>query len=197
MKSVFKNYWFLLLLLFVTNALLAQDDFDHFKKELDQTLANESLYLSQKNSAINSLKSKLRTTDSNETRYSLYEKLYQEYKSYQSDSALVYAKRSLQIAYKNRNQTQVSKAQFNLASILGTLGMYNQALEILNVMEPQLPSELKGELYWTKRVIYGGLSGYANDDDEKNKYNQLIVEFRNKALTHLAKNSTEFIKPLV
>ncbi|MEY4038010.1 MAG: hypothetical protein RIR67_320, partial [Bacteroidota bacterium] len=84
---MFKNYWFLLLLLFVTNALLAQDDFDNFKKELDQTLANESLYLSQKNSAINSLKSKLRTTDSNETRYSLYEKLYQEYKSYQSDSA--------------------------------------------------------------------------------------------------------------
>ena len=196
MKSVFKNYWFLLLLLFVTNALLAQDDFDHFKKELDQTLANESLYLSKKNSAINLLKSKLRTTDSNETRYSLYEKLYQEYKSYQSDSALVYAKRSLQIAYKNKNKTQISKAQFNLASILGTLGMYNQALEILNAMEPQLPSELKGELYWTKRVIYGGLSGYANDEEEKNKYNQLGDRYRDKAITNLPKNSTELVVAL-
>jgi hypothetical protein len=192
-KSEYKNYWSLLLLLFVTNSILAQDNFDHLKKELDQTLANESEFLSHKNSTINSLKSKLRANDLNETRYSLYEKLYEEYKSYQSDSALVYAKRSLQIAYKNQNKTQVSKAQFNLASILGTLGMYNQALEILNEMEPQLPSELKGELYWTKRVIYGGLTGYANSVEEKNKYNHLGNSYRDKAIANLAKNSTEFI----
>jgi hypothetical protein len=192
-KSVFKNYWPLLLLLLVTNAALAQDNFDSFKVELDQTLANEAVYLSQKNSAINQSKRRLRSEKSNEVRYLLNKKLYEEYKSYQSDSALVYAKRSLQIAYKNQNKTQISKAQLDLASILGTLGMYSQALEILNAMEPQLPSELKGELYWTKRVIYGGLTGYANGVEEKNKYNQLGNNYRDKAIAHLPKNSTEFI----
>jgi hypothetical protein len=123
----------------------------------------------------------------------LNKKLYEEYKSYQSDSALVYAKRSLQIAYKNQNKTQISKAQLDLASILGTLGMYSQALEILNAMEPQLPSELKGDLYWTKRVIYGGLTGYANGVEEKNKYNQLGNNYRDKAIAHLPKKSPELI----
>ncbi|MFA9199275.1 MAG: hypothetical protein ACEQSO_07560, partial [Aquirufa sp.] len=84
-----KNYWSLLLLLFVTNSLLAQDSFDFFKKELDQTLANETVYQNKKNSAINQLKNRLRSASSNEIRYLLNEKLYEEYKSYQSDSALV------------------------------------------------------------------------------------------------------------
>ena len=193
MKSVFKNYWPLLFLLFVTNTLLAQDNFDQLKKELDQTLANETVYLNHKNSAINQFKKRLRSEKSNEVRYLLNKKLYEEYKSYQSDSALVYAKRSLQIAYKNQNKTQISTAQLDLASILGTLGMYSQALEILNAIEPQLPSELKGELYWTKRVVYGGLTGYANGVEEKNKYNQLGNNYRDKAIVHLSKKSPQFI----
>lgn len=190
---MFKNYWPLLFLLFVTNSLLAQDNFDQLKKELDQTLANETVYLNHKNSAINQFKKRLRSEKSNEIRYLLNKKLYEEYKSYQSDSALVYAKRSLQIAYKNQNKTQISTAQLDLASILGTLGMYSQALEILNAMEPQLPSELKGELYWTKRVVYGGLTGYANGVEEKNKYNQLGNNYRDKAIVHLSKKSPQFI----
>ncbi len=190
---MFKNYWPLLFLLFVTNTLLAQDNFDQLKKELDQTLANETVYLNHKNSAINQFKKRLRSEKSNEVRYLLNKKLYEEYKSYQSDSALVYAKRSLQIAYKNQNKTQISTAQLDLASILGTLGMYSQALEILNAMEPQLPSELKGELYWTKKVVYGGLTGYANGVEEKNKYNQLGNNYRDKAIVHLSKKSPQFI----
>ena len=190
---MFKNYWFLLLLLFVTNSLLAQDSFAILKNELDQTLTNKALYLNKKNSAINQLKSRLRSASSNEIRYLLNEKLYEEYKSYQSDSALVYAKRSLNIAYKNQNSYQINKAQLNLASILGTLGMYNQALEILKPMELKLTPGLKGEFYWTKRVIYGGLTNYANGIEEKNKYNQLVTKYGNEAVTYLSKNSTEFI----
>ena len=193
MKAVFKNYWFFLLLLFISNSLLAQDSFDLLKKELDQTLADEPLYLNKKNSAINQLKSRLRTASSNEIRYSLNEKLYDEYKSYQSDSALVYAKRSLQIAYTTGNSNQIDKAQLNLASILGTLGMYNQALEILDPMESKVAPQLKGEFYWTKRIIYGGLSGYANGIEEKKKYNQLGNNYRDKAIAHLSTNSIEFI----
>ena len=190
MNSVFKNYWPLLLLL--GNSLLAQADFDILKKEIDATLANELLYLNQKNNTINALKKRVRTTSYGEIRYSLYEKLYDEYKSYQSDSALVYAKKSLVIAIKNQNAKQVNKAQLNLASILGTLGMYNQALEILNPMETKTPLELKGELFWTKRIVYGGLADYATTLEEKNKHNQLGDINRDLAIRYLPKQSTEY-----
>ena len=190
---MYKNYWFFLLFLFTTNSLLAQDSFDFLKKELDQTLANEAMYLNTKNKAINQLKSQLRSASTNEVQFLLNGKLYEEYKSYQSDSALVYAKRSLNNAYKNRNIFQVNKAQLNLASILGTLGMYNQALEILNSMESKVVPKLKGEFYWTKRIIYGGLSSYANDIAEKKQYNRLGEHYGDKAILNLPKNSIEFI----
>ena len=190
---MYKNYWFFFLFLFTTNSLLAQDSFDFLKKELDQTLANEAMYLNTKNKAINQLKSQLRSASTNEVQFLLNGKLYEEYKSYQSDSALVYAKRSLNNAYKNRNIFQVNKAQLNLASILGTLGMYNQALEILNSMESKVVPKLKGEFYWTKRIIYGGLSSYANDIAEKKQYNRLGEHYGDKAILNLPKNSIEFI----
>ncbi len=189
---MFKNYWSLFLLLLVTNVLLAQHTFDHLKKELDQTLANSSVYLNKKNKAINTLKNDLRATSSNPTRYLLLEKLYNEYKSYQSDSALVYAKKSLWIAKKNNNLFQINKAQLNLASILGTLGRYNDALDVLNPIELSIEPNLKGAFFWTKRIIYGGLTEYANSAEEKKKYNQLADNYRDKAILFLPKNSIEY-----
>jgi hypothetical protein len=188
-----KKYSLLLLFLLIANSLLAQDNFTQLKSKLDQTLANDILFLKQKNNSLTHFKEKLRHTRLDPDRYRLLEKLYEEYKSYQSDSALVYAKRSVQIATKNQNLTQITKAQLNLASILGTLGMYNQALEILNTMEDSVAPQLKGEFYWTKRIVYGGLAGYATSVEEKNKYNQLGNENRDRAITNLSKKSTEYI----
>ncbi len=176
----------------MTNALLAQHNFDQLQQELDQTLANSSVYLNKKNKAINTLKNNLRSTSSNATRYLLLEKLYDEYKSYQSDSALVYAKKSLRIAKKNNNLFQTNKAQLNLASILGTLGMYNDALDVLNPIELTIEPKLKGAYFWTKRIVYGGLTEYANYTEEKDKYNQLAGTYRDKAITFLPKNSIDY-----
>jgi hypothetical protein len=48
----------------------------------------------------NQLKELLSYSSSAFKRYDVYEKLYAEYKSYQSDSAMVYARKSFQIAEK-------------------------------------------------------------------------------------------------
>ena len=183
----------LVLVLVCSNLSWAQDQFPILKTKLDQTLSNDLLYLEQKNKTLTALKYELKQARLDQDRYPLLEKIYEEYKSYQSDSALVYAKRSVQIALKNQNNKQQIKAQLNLASILSTLGMYNQALEILNIMESSVALQLKGELYWTKRVVYGGLIGYANGIDEKNKYTLLANRYRDLAIAHLSKKSTEFI----
>jgi hypothetical protein len=183
----------LVFVLICSNLSWSQDQFPQFKSKLDETLSEDELYLSQKNNSLEQLKEKLRHAKVLQDRYPILEKLYEEYKSYQSDSALVYAKRSVQIAIKNKNTVQITKAQLNLASILGTLGMYNQALEILNTMESSVAPQLKGEFYWTKRIVYGGLAGYATSVEEKNTYNQLGNENRDKAITNLSKKSPEYV----
>ena len=191
--SFFQLKTFLIFVLVCSNLSWAQDQFPKLKTKLDQTLSNDLLYLEEKNKGIATLKYKLHQARFDQDRYALLEKLYEEYKSYQSDSALVYAKRSVQIAIQNKNTVQITKAQLNLASILGTLGMYNQALEILNTMESSVAPQLKGEFYWTKRIVYGGLAGYATSVEEKNTYNQLGNENRDKAITNLSKKSPEYV----
>jgi hypothetical protein len=188
-----KKHWTLLLFICVTNALLAQADFVVLQKELDKTLANSSLYLKRKNTSINQLKKTLRSTSSNDIRYGVYEQLYNEYKSYQSDSALVYARKSLQIAYKNHDTSQINKARINFASILGTVGMYKEAIDVLNQVEKTITPELKGDFYWAKRDIYHGLTDYAIYSEEKNRYINLRQKYRDSAIVYLPVQSALYL----
>jgi hypothetical protein len=60
-------------------------------KELDNTVDNYQLYSSRKEGEINKLKENLK--QNNIRKQEIYGKLYDEYKLYQLDSALVYARR--------------------------------------------------------------------------------------------------------
>ena len=188
-KFVFKSCCVFLLSISMSNNLLAQDSFTTFKKKLNQTLSNDSLFLERKNKTLSLLKEKLHTTRSNQERYPVLERIYEEYKSFQSDSALVYAEKSKISAAKNNNSTQLIRAQLNYASILGTLGRYDDALASLTELEHNLKEPLKGEFYWTKRIIYGGLTAYGNSKAEKTKYNQLGDYYRDLAVANLSKNN--------
>lgn len=180
------------LVLVYSNLSWAQNQFPQFKNKLDHTLSNDSLFLERKNKTLTSLKEKLHISRSNQERYPVLERIYEEYKSFQSDSALVYAEKSKISAAKNYNSTQLIRAQLNYASILGTLGRYDDALSSLNELEHNLKESLKGEFYWTKRIIYGGLTEYGNSKAEKTKYNQLGDHYRDLAIANLSKNSTEY-----
>ena len=182
----------LLLIVICSSFSWSQDQFPQFKSKLDQTLSNDSLYLERKNKTLTVLKNKLRNTRLNQDRYPILEKIYEEFKSYQSDSALVYAEKSKISAAINNNPTQLIRAQLNYASILGTLGSYDDALSSLNKIERNLKSSLLGEFYWTKRIIYGGLTEYSNSRAEKTKYIQLGDQYRDLAIANLSKNSTEY-----
>jgi hypothetical protein len=76
----------------------AQNNFEELLEELDQSVANYAIYSDTKEGEINQLKELLSYSSSASQRYDIYEKLYAEYKSYQSDSAMVYARKSFQIA---------------------------------------------------------------------------------------------------
>jgi hypothetical protein len=71
--------------------LLAQNNFDSLLKELDNTVDNYQLYSSRKEGEINKLKENLKQM-LQYPKQEIYGKLYDEYKLYQLDSALVYAR---------------------------------------------------------------------------------------------------------
>ena len=173
--------------------LFAQNNSDALLKELDQTVADYAFYSNKKELEINKLKEQLSQTTTDLQKYTIYGKLYAEYKSYQSDSALMYARKSFQIAEKLNDIQKLNDAQLNLASIMGTLGMYKEATDILNRIEIKTSLELRGYYFTVNSTVYGYMSDYAASIQEKKKYIILTQKYRDSSLQYYKPQSSAYI----
>ncbi|RDI56834.1 DUF6377 domain-containing protein [Flavobacterium glaciei] len=173
--------------------LFAQNNSEQLLQELDETVADYQLYSDKKEVQINKLKELLISTSSDIQKYDVYGKLYAEYKSYQSDSALIYARKSFQIAEKLNDIEKLNHARLNLASIMGTLGMYKEATDILNHINITTSPELKGYYFTVNSVVYGYMSDYAASLQEKKKYIILTKKYRDSSLNYYKPQSSAYI----
>ena len=112
---------FLIVALVFPILFFGQGNFDSLLQELDKTVNKYQLYLNQKETKIDGLKKLLKNKNSDFQQYELYGKLYNEYKSYQSDSALVYVRKGLLTAKNLKDPEKLNEAKLNFASIMGTL----------------------------------------------------------------------------
>ena len=173
--------------------LFGQTNFDSLLDELDKTVADYQLYSNKKEIEINKLKGLLPYTSTDIQKYAIYGKLYSEYKLYQSDSALIYARKSFQIAKKLKDVRKLNDAQLNLASIMGTLGMYKEATDILNTIDINTSPDLKGYYFTVNSVVYGYMSDYAASLQEKEKYVLLTKKYRDSSLNFYPTQSSAYI----
>ena len=173
--------------------LFAQNDFEELLEELDQSVADYAHYSDTKEGEINQLKELLSYSSSASQRYDIYEKLYAEYRSYQSDSAMVYARKSFQIAEKLNDIHKINHSRLNLASIMGTLGMYKEATDILNKINIATSPELIGYYFKVESYVYGYMSDYAASPQEKKKYVVLTQKYRDSSLRYYKPQSSAYI----
>ncbi|MFV8368861.1 DUF6377 domain-containing protein [Flavobacterium sp. LB2R40] len=173
--------------------LFAQNNSEELLKKLDQTIVDYAFYSNKKEREINKLKELLSNSSTEIQKYNTYGKLYVEYKSYQSDSALVYARRSFQIATKLKDSQKSNHARLSLASIMGTLGMYKEATDILNRININTSPDLKGYYYTVNSVVYGYMSDYAASPQEKEKYLLLTKKHRDSSLICYAPQSGAYV----
>ena len=173
--------------------LFGQNNFDSLLDELDKTVADYQLYSNKKAVEISKLKGLMNYTSSDVQKYAIYGKLYSEYKSYQSDSALVYARKSFQIAEKLKDIQKINNARLNLASIMGTLGMYKEATEILTTININTTPDLKGYFFTVNSVVYGYMADYAASVQEKEKYILLTKKYRDSSLNLYPTTSSAYM----
>lgn len=171
--------------------IFSQNNSVELLDELDQTVTDYAVYSHKKELKINKLKELLSYTTADIEKYDVYGKLYAEYKSYQSDSALIYARKSFQIAEKLNDIEKLNHARLNLASIMGTLGMYKEATDILNRIN--ITPKLKGYYFTVNSVVYGYMSDYAASLQEKKKYIILTKKHRDSSLNYYKPQSSAYI----
>lgn len=169
--------------------LIGQNNFDSLLDELDQTVDNHQLYSNKKEAKINSLRELLKPTSTDLQKYEIAQKLYEEYKLYQSDSALAYARKNLKIATVLKDVTKINSAKLNLASIMTTLGMYKEATDVLHKVDIKSTASLYSDFYRVNTTIYGSMSDYAASSQEKKKYELLTKQYRDSTMQSYSSQS--------
>ena len=173
--------------------LFANDDIDSLLKVLDSSVDNYQVFSNQKEEQLNKLKHLLKYANNDDQRYKICGQLYDDYKSYKSDSALTYAQKKLQIAEKMNNRWNLTDAKLNLASIMGTSGMYKESMDILETINIQDNPDLKAYYFHVYRTVYGFMADYTVSTREKERYNKLVSNFRDSLLVVNPPNSETHI----
>lgn len=146
---------------------------------LENTIKSRPLYETEKRGRIDSLLHELYLTD---TPYSIYKNIYEEYKSYNYDTALIYVHHMQQEAQQlNDKHLQMDAAIAN-AFVYLSGGLFKEAYDILSTM-PQRYDELPNLYHMTFARLLWDMADYAGGeiapvyDEQANTQIQHIIAY--------------------
>ncbi len=146
---------------------------DSLLNELNIALANKEQYVVKKQQRINVLKQELKGASHAEDQYNLYLSLFDEYKTFQYDSAYNYAKQADIAAVQLKNPALIASAKMKLGFSLISAGMFKETLETLNSISlNNLSDSTKAEYYFLKARSYFDLSDFDHNNDYTWRYVQ-------------------------
>ncbi len=167
---------------------------DSLLSQLDQVIQNRPVYIEHKEHRMEELKQQLKRPLSDEERFSLLGKLVDEYRSYNTDSSLSVARARYQVAVRLKKQEHIDDARMNMAEIMGTAGMYKEALDLMHTVHiAQLPDYLHPYYYHIYRIVYGLMADYAVTDQEKKIYLEYTDRYRDSLLLVNKKDSLIYV----
>ena len=184
------------ILIFVTivlsGLLYAKDNksTDALLREIDGIIKNRQTYGAEKEARIADLKKLLAEATSDEQRYGFCGRLFDEYRAYNLDSSFVYAQRKEELAHRLNKLDYLDDSAMNMAEVMGTTGMYKEALELLGKIDKKtLPNYLYGYYYHLYRTIYGLMGDYAVTEKAKKEYYRMTDLYRDSLLQINASDS--------
>lgn len=182
-----KIVWLLMMVVMpmVANAAFSRnadlEDEDELLHRLDQYIARRDEFSSKKEKKLIRKKKKLNLTSSKRERLSLYNQIYREYYTYRYDSAMVYAKRGLQLAEQLHDDYYINLNKINRAAVLSTGGFYSQAEDLLLSLKPEdISPKLMQYYYYTLTWVYNYWGAFC----ERSEFKE---EMQDKKRLYLAK----------
>lgn len=156
---------------------------DSLLLKLDQTIKERPTYMEKKEQKLNELKKQLHRNISDEDRFSILGTLLDEYRSFNTDSALHVVQEREQIALRLGNQVDIDNARMNRADILGMTGMYKEVMDLMNgIHSDQLSEDIKPYYYHIYRTVYGLMADYAVTEHEKKLYSEITDKYRDSLI---------------
>jgi len=175
---------FLAVLLFQTLTVFATyKRSDSLLLVLDKTIQERYLYAEKRERRIDSLRTLLNVEADLLQRYHIYQRLYDQYRHYNMNSALSLSGKQAMIAMELQNQYLFNSAEMNSAEILGIMGMYKESLDIVDKIDRrQLNHQQWSFYYHVYHSLYLLMSENALLPREKEQYEQFISHYKDSIL---------------
>lgn len=156
---------------------------DSLLLKLDQAIEERPIYMEQKELKLVELKRLLHRQIPDEERFAILGTLLDEYRSFNTDSALHMAEEREQIAIRLGNREYIDNARMNKADVLGMTGMYKEVMDLMrNIHIDRLPVDIHPYYYHIYRTVYGLMADYAVTAYEKKLYTELTDKYRDSLL---------------
>lgn len=186
-----KNLFLFILIFFPFCDIFPKVSQDTIFTSLYNLIEHKAVYMSEKENNIEEIKRMLKTPNiSLEQRYDINLKLYNEYKTYISDSAIYYARENTFIAEALNNPVWIYESNLDLVSLYIVAGMYIEAIDILkSVNNRNLPDWLLVKYYDCYKQLY---NYYSNNNPYTLIYTEKSDLYRDSLLNVLDKESNHY-----
>lgn len=180
---------------FSFNLLFASEKtvIDSLMNQLDMVIAERPHYLQQKEARLSELTKAFEATSNDVERFDALTHLYDEYHSFNADSAYSISLRQEALANHIGDKTLIAQARMNKANILCATGMYHETLEIINnIRLEDLPDYLHPYYFHIKRSVYGLLADFAAFSPDQKRYDDLTNQYRDSIMAVNSPNSLAY-----
>ncbi|RYE28542.1 MAG: tetratricopeptide repeat protein [Sphingobacteriaceae bacterium] len=163
-------------------------------KLLNQELSKRDIYDNQKKQVIQKLKLLLKNTPQHpEKQFAICGLLYNQYKSYQYDSAYVYSSKLQQLSLLLKDKNKEAYSRVKTGFILLSAGMFKETFEVLNTVKVQyLNDSTKFEYYALQSRANYDLAAFDHDTRYSPYYNRLANKYLDSAIAISQPGSYEY-----
>ena len=169
-----KNIIFALLMLLSCMRVTASATIDLQQEyiKLDKAIEQTQRYVEGREKRIYMYRTALGATDDNKVQYEMSRSLYEEYRSYMSDSAIHYIERCILLAERMNDHIHADECRLLLAFQCTESGMYLEAMDVLKSIDEQRikASSNSRQYYSTFAHLYRELGYFSKVPSLQAKY---------------------------
>lgn len=180
----------------LTSSFAQNKNIKDLYEQLDQAIEQSQYYINQKESRITKIKKQSRQGHTPPQLLTAYYKLYEEYKTYKSDSSIYYIHQTIDLAKRNNMKSDITKLRSLLALQYSTSGAFTEALHVLQSIDKKtLNNSNKKDYYIAFYHVYGEL-GFTNiniDTELSQEFYSKQNCYRDTLFSILSPNSEDYL----
>lgn len=183
----------ILLFLFPVSSM-AQSDVDAMLRQLDMAIDSSQYYVAMRQTRIARLQYQLKHASHWREQYQSLYALYDEYRAYKNDSAMVYLDSCVVVASQNGDYTKANDCIARLAYQCSQTGMYAEAKDLIGRVDTtSLDSTGRRDYLVAKHHLYSELAFYETIPFLRNVYNTEADALMNKIFCQLDHNDEQYL----